>query len=53
MDRIEGDNDAKRIVQLHRPTTLPLVRIALKIEALLMNDLYPYKFILFFNRIYI
>ena len=53
MDRIESDNDTKRIVQLHRPTALPLVRIALKIEALLMNSLYLYKFILFFNCIYI
>ena len=53
MDHIEGDDDAKRIVQLHRPTTLALVGIALKIEAFLMNSLYPNKFILFFNCIYI
>ena len=52
MDRIEGDNDAKRIVQLHRPITLPLVRIALKVEALFMNSLYLYKFILLFNCTY-
>ena len=53
MDKNEIDSDTKRIVHLDRPTTVSLVRVVPEIEALLMNSLYLYKFILFFNCIYI
>ena len=47
MDKNEIGTDTKRVVHLGRPTTVSLVRVVLKIETLLMNSLYLYKFILF------
>ena len=52
MDKNEIGSDTKRIVHLGRPTTVSLVRVVLKIETLLMNSLYLYKFILLFNCTY-